>query len=121
LETLLEALNDFCGIPARKPQCALRVPISGIYKIKGVGDVLTGRVEQGTLKAGDEVVFHYTHTSNLACHGKVFTLEMHHKRVETASTGDNFGVNIKGLEKHNMPRSGDVMTHKNDTTITRVT
>merc|ERR1712138_157564 len=47
LLTLLEALNSFCGLPIRKTSAALRVPVSGIYKIKGVGDVLTGRIEQG--------------------------------------------------------------------------
>lgn len=44
--TLLDALNDFTGLPERNNDAALRLPISGIYKIKGVGDVLAGRVEQ---------------------------------------------------------------------------
>ena len=41
--------------PRRFPEKPLRIPINGIYKIKGVGDVITGRVEQGTLNAGDVV------------------------------------------------------------------
>lgn len=92
----------------------LRVPISGLYKIKGVGDVITGRIEQGSLKPGDEVLFLPSHSIPLPCIGKVFTLEMHHKRVENAYSGDNVGINIKGLEKNNMPRSGDVMILKFD-------
>ena len=60
----------------------LRVPISGIYKIKGVGDVLAGRVEQGQVKPNDEVIFMPTHTAANKCEGKVFTVEMHHKRVD---------------------------------------
>lgn len=40
----------------------MRMPISGIYKIKGVGDVVTGRVEQGTLKVNEDVAFLPTHT-----------------------------------------------------------
>merc|ERR1711959_182579 len=115
--TLLDALNDFCGLPERKSDAALRVPVSGIYKIKGVGDVLTGRVEQGILKPGDEIVFLPTHTSALPCQGKVFSVEMHHKRVEQAKPGDNVGMNIKGLEKNNMPRAGDVMILKSDPTL----
>jgi elongation factor 1-alpha len=71
------------------------VPISGAYKIKGVGDVLAGRVEQGIVKPGDEVIFLPTHTTANPCVGKVFTVEMHHKRVDKAGPGDNVGMNIK--------------------------
>jgi elongation factor 1-alpha len=42
---------------------------------------------------------------------------MHHQRVDFASPGDNVGLNIKGLDKQNMPRSGDVMVYKKDTTL----
>lgn len=49
--------------------------------------------------------------------GKVFTVEMHHKRVDEAGPGDNVGMNIKGLAKENMPRVGDVMIYKSDTTL----
>jgi translation elongation factor EF-Tu-like GTPase len=47
----------------------------------------------------------------------VFTVEMHHKRVDKAGPGDNVGMNIKGLDKGNMPRTGDVMILKSDTTL----
>merc|ERR1711972_814146 len=46
-----------------------------------------------------------------------FTVEMHHSRVDFANPGDNVGLNIKGLDKNNMPRSGDVMVYKKDTTL----
>jgi len=117
INTLLDALNDLCGVPDRKTAAELRVPISGIHKIKGVGDVLTGRVEQGLLKIGDEVVFLPTHSTALPCNGKVFSVEMHHKRVDQALPGDNVGMNIKGLEKNNMPRPGDVMILKSDLSL----
>merc|ERR1712196_197139 len=52
-----------------------------------------------------------------ACGGKVFTIEMHHTRHEKANPGDNVGMNIKGLDKNNMPRVGDVMIYKKDTTL----
>jgi len=42
---------------------------------------------------------------------------MHRTRVDFASPGDNVGLNIKGLDKNNMPRSGDVMVYKKDTTL----
>merc|ERR1712000_298432 len=91
------------SLSPRKLDVPMRTPISGVYKIKGVGDVLTGRVEQGTVKPGDEVVFLPTHTAANPCTGKIFTVEMHHKSVEAAATGDNVGLNVKGLDKKNMP------------------
>merc|ERR1711977_643137 len=98
--------------PPRRCECRSRV-----YKIKGVGDVLAGRVEQGQVKPGEEGVFLPTHTSSNPCTGKVFTVEMHHTRADLANPGDNVGLNIKGLDKNNMPRSGDVMVYKKDTTL----
>merc|ERR1711881_834833 len=52
-----------------------------------------------------------------ACAGKVFQIEMHHKAVAEAKPGDNVGMNVKNLDKNNMPRSGDVMVYKKDTTL----
>merc|ERR1712007_46601 len=69
------------------------------------------------VKPGEEVVFLPTHTASNPCTGKVFTVEMHHQRVDFANPGDNVGLNIKGLDKNNMPRSGDVMVYKKDTTL----
>jgi len=120
VHTLLDCLNDMCRVPPRPTDAPMRLPISGIYKIKGVGDVLAGRVEQGIVKPGEEVVFLPTNTAGTPCQGKVFTVEMHHKRVEEAHPGDNVGLNIKGLDKQNMPRSGDVMIYKKDTSLSQV-
>merc|ERR1719240_1269215 len=72
-------------------EAPMRLPVSGIYKIKGVGDVVAGRVEQGVVKPGEEVIFLPTHTSSTACVGKVFTVEMHHKRHDQGCPGDNIG------------------------------
>eukprot|EP00742_Colponemidia_sp_Colp-10_P015035 GILJ01017135.1.p1 GENE.GILJ01017135.1~~GILJ01017135.1.p1 ORF type:complete len:466 (-),score=53.47 GILJ01017135.1:67-1464(-) len=115
--TLVDALNDFAQPPARETDKPMRLPISGIYKIKGVGDVLAGRVEQGIVTPEKNVIFLPTHTSGVPCEGKVFTVEMHHKRVDKALPGDNVGMNIKGLDKNNMPHSGDVMIYKTDNTL----
>merc|ERR1712122_27577 len=117
IETLYDVLDTLCRVPERPTSAPMRMPISGIYKIKGVGDVLAGRVEQGVVKPGEEVIFLPTHTSSNPCTGKVFTVEMHHQRVDQACPGDNVGLNIKGLDKNNMPRSGDVMVYKKDTTL----
>jgi elongation factor 1-alpha len=120
LDTLYDALNQFCSPPGRNVDAPMRLPVSGIYKIKGVGDVLAGRVEQGVVKPNEEVVFMPTHTTANACAGKVFTIEMHHTRHEKANPGDNVGLNIKGLDKINMPRVGDVMIYKKDKSLEQV-
>ena len=115
--TLLDCLNNMVEPPVRDMTKATRMPVSGVYKIKGVGDVITGRVEQGAVKPGQEVKFVPTDTSNLACTGKVFTVEMHHTTHEKAEAGDNVGLNVKGLAKENMPRVGDVMIDKKDESL----
>ena len=68
-KTLLNALNDVVHVPKRPTKEPLRMPVSGVYKIKGVGDVIIGRVEQGTLKPGPNVVFAPTGVS-----GKCFSI-----------------------------------------------
>merc|ERR1712137_1314424 len=57
--TLVDALEKVVKPPKRQDKKAFRMPVSGVYKIKGVGDVVTGRVEQGKITTGDqaEVVF----------------------------------------------------------------
>merc|ERR1711920_1207784 len=120
VDTVYDCLDKMCRVPERPTDAPMRLPISGIYKIKGVGDVLAGRVEQGLVKPNEEVIFLPTHTAANACAGKVFQIEMHHKSVPQAQPGDNVGMNVKNLEKQNMPRSGDVMIYKKDTTLSAV-
>ena len=117
VDTLLQALNDYVELPRRNAAASLRMPVNGVYKIKGVGDVITGRVEQGLVKPGDECIFLPTHTMSKACSGKIFTVEMHHKSVPSAGSGDNVGLNVKGLDKGNMPRVGDIMIMKSDSSL----
>merc|ERR1712000_768109 len=64
IDTLHDALENMVKTPERQPGKKMRTPLSGVYKIKGVGDLLTGRVEQGEVKPGDEVVFLPTHTAD---------------------------------------------------------
>jgi elongation factor 1-alpha len=102
--TLYDALEKVVKPPKRDLNKPFRMPVSGVYQIKGVGDVITGRIEQGKITAGVDVKFYPT-----GCKGKAFSLEMHHKKVEEAVHGDNVGVNVKNLPKENMPRVGDIM------------
>jgi elongation factor 1-alpha len=103
--TLYDALEKMARPPKRNTTGAVRVPINGVYKIKGVGDIITGRVEQGTLRVGDVVGVCPRDIKG----AKVFSIEMHHKTWEQATPGDNVGINLKGLDKKNMPKVGDVI------------
>merc|ERR1712150_470944 len=103
--TLLDALTNVVQCPKRPNKKPFRMPVSGVYKIKGVGDVITGRIEQGIIKPTFDVKFAPTGVS-----GKAFSIEMHHKTRGQAGPGDNVGVNVKGLPKENMPKVGDVMS-----------
>ena len=113
--TLVDALTHVNRVPKRFPDKPLRVPVSGVLKIKGVGDVITGRIEQGTLKAGDQLHFSPSNTK-----GKCFSIEMHHKTVGEAQPGNNIGINVKGLDKTNMPRPGDIIFRQSDNPPTQV-
>merc|ERR1719238_2372716 len=107
--TLLDALNNVVTVPKRPSKEPFRMPVSGVHKIKGVGDVITGRIEQGKLKPGIEISFSPTNTD-----GKCFSIEMHHKNINLAKPGDNVGVNVKALKKENMPKVGDIMFIKDE-------
>ena len=103
--TLLDALDKLVQPPKRNPEGKLRMSVSGIYAIKGIGTVVAGRIETGTLRPNDIVGFV---PSNIGgC--KVFSIEMHHKSYSQAVPGDNIGINLKGLSKDLLPKTGDVM------------
>lgn len=117
--TLVEAI-DALIVPERRINAPMVVPIAAVVQPKGVGTVVTGRVEQGTVEPGTEVCFLPTHTSSSPCTGKVFTVEMHRKSIESARPGDNVGICIRGLAKGVMPRTGDVMVLRNDDSFASV-
>ncbi len=99
--TLLEAL-DKLEVPAKQIDRPLRIPIQDVYTITGVGTVPVGRVESGTLKANDKLIFM---PGGKTCDVK--SVEMHHEVVPQATAGDNIGFNVRGLAKTDITR-GDV-------------
>jgi len=117
VDTLLDALDKMVTLPKRDPTLPLRIPVSGVHNIKGVGYVITGRVEQGTVRPGDEIVFMPSDTTSKECTGKVFSIEMHHKQFPEATPGDNIGMCVKGLDKDYLPKTGDVIVLKSDKTL----
>jgi elongation factor 1-alpha len=103
IDTLHDALDQMVMPPKRKIDAPLRMPVSGIITtIKGVSCIVTGRVEQGTIKINDEVKFVPVHSEKIPCIGSVFSMEMHHKAVEVAQPGDNLGICLKKITKENI-------------------
>ncbi|BCU67305.1 elongation factor 1-alpha [Sulfolobales archaeon HS-7] len=101
----LEELLDTLEIPPKPIDKPLRMPITEVISVTGVGTVVTGRVETGALKTGDKVVILPSGKAT-----EVRTIETHHERVDKAEPGDNVGVNLRGLTKNDVKR-GDVIGH----------
>jgi len=120
VHTVLDVLDKAITIPPRPVDKPMRMPVSGVLNIRGIGDVVTGRVEQGKVEPGTWVAFLPTHTPTIPCFGRVFSVEMHNSSVPCANAGDNVGLMVKELPKSNMPRPGDVMVIKSDESISRV-
>ncbi len=100
--TLIEVLDSLV-VPAKLTNKDVRLPIQDVFTITGHGTVPVGRVETGTLKVGQSVVFMPS-----GAKGDVKKIEMHHKEMTEAMTGDNVGFNVKGVEKKDIKR-GDVV------------
>ena len=106
-KTIVEALDDF-KVPPKPIDKPLRIPVQDVYSITGVGTVPVGRVETGTLKPGDKLVFVPSGGT-----GEVKSIEMHHEQIEQAVPGDNIGFNVRGVSKKDI-RRGDVACHPED-------
>jgi elongation factor 1-alpha len=103
--TLLEALNNFITPPTRFPLLPLRLPISTVYNIKGVGQIICGTVEQGTLRPGDVIGIAPSGLRNK----KMFSIEQHKKVLESAGPGNSVGMSIKGITKDEIVSPGDII------------
>jgi len=103
--TVVECLNNFIKPPTRHPELPVRLPISNIYNIKGVGQIICGTVEQGTLKPGDEIGIVPCGLKNK----KIFSIEQHKKVLSHAEPGDSVGLSIKGITKDEKVQPGDII------------
>ena len=101
-KTLLESFDDF-KLPEKPVGKPLRIPIQDVYTITGVGTVPVGRVETGTVKAGQKIV-----VMPAGVPGEIKTIETHHTQMESAEAGDNIGFNLRGVDKKDIKR-GDVI------------
>lgn len=102
--SLLEALDTF-EVPPKPTDKALRIPVQEVYTIRGVGTTPVGKVETGTLKPGDKVVFMPGGEQ-----ATVNSIETHYTKITQAGPGDNIGFNVKGVDKEKLKR-GDVASH----------
>jgi elongation factor 1-alpha len=103
--TLYEALNNYIVPPKRLPDAPLRLPISNIYNIKGVGQIICGTVEQGTLRPGDVIGIAPAGLTNK----KMFSIEQHKKVLPSAGPGNSVGMSIKGIGKDEVVSPGDII------------
>ncbi|MDR1857068.1 MAG: elongation factor Tu [Desulfovibrio sp.] len=98
---LLQACDDFIPEPQRDIDKPFLMPIEDVFSISGRGTVVTGRVERGVLKVGDEVEIVGIHeTQKTTCTG----VEMFRKLLDQGQAGDNIGALLRGTKRDEVER-----------------
>ncbi|MCI4395225.1 hypothetical protein PGIGA_G00177980 [Pangasianodon gigas] len=102
---LLEVVDEYIPLPKRDLDKPFLLPIEGVYSIPGRGTVVTGTLERGVIKKGDECEF-VGH--NRSAKSVVTGIEMFHQSLDRAEAGDNLGALVRGMKREDM-RRGVVM------------
>jgi len=98
---LMEALDSYVPLPQREVDKPFLMPIEDVFSISGRGTVVTGRVERGKVKVGDEVeIIGFRPTQKKIVTG----VEMFKKLLDEGVAGDNIGVLLRGTEKDDVER-----------------
>ncbi|MGH8604688.1 MAG: elongation factor Tu, partial [Gammaproteobacteria bacterium] len=98
---LLEAMDSYIPVPERPVEQAFLLPIEDVFSISGRGTVVTGRIERGKVKVGDEVaIVGIRETQKSVCTG----VEMFRKLLDEGVAGDNVGVLLRGTKKDDVER-----------------
>ncbi len=98
---LLDALDSYIPEPVREIDKPFLMPIEDVFSISGRGTVVTGRVERGVIKVGDEVeVVGIRETLKTVCTG----VEMFRKILDQGQAGDNIGVLLRGVKRDEVQR-----------------
>jgi elongation factor Tu len=98
---LLDAIDDYIPMPLRPKDKPFLMPIEDVFSIKGRGTVVTGRVERGVIKVGDEVeIVGIGKTRKVVATG----VEMFHKTLADGEPGDAIGVLLRGIERQDVER-----------------
>ncbi len=109
---LVKAMDDYFPLPVRDLDKPFLMPIEDIFTIEGRGTVVTGRVERGKVKVGEEVqIVGIKDTMATTVTG----VEMFNKSLDRAQAGDNAGILLRGIKKEDVHR-GQVLAAKGSVT-----
>ncbi|MFM8462648.1 MAG: elongation factor Tu, partial [Burkholderiaceae bacterium] len=115
---LAEALDSYIPTPERAIDGAFLMPVEDVFSISGRGTVVTGRVERGIIKVGEEIeIVGIRDTQKTTCTG----VEMFRKLLDQGQAGDNVGVLLRGTKREDVERGqvlakpGSIKPHKHFT------
>ncbi len=98
---LMQAVDDYIPMPERPRDMPFLLPVEDVFGIKGRGTVVTGRVERGMVKTGDEVeIVGIVDTKKTVVTG----VEMFHKTLDEGEPGDAVGCLLRGVERDDIER-----------------
>ena len=113
---LMDAVDTYIPMPERALDKPFLMPIEDVFTIQGRGTVVTGKVEQGTVKVGEEVeIVGLRPTQKTVCTG----VEMFKKLLDQGQAGDNIGALLRGTKKEEVERGqvlckpGSITPHTN--------
>jgi elongation factor Tu len=112
IEKLVDAMDSYIPQPERAIDGAFLMPIEDVFSISGRGTVVTGRIERGIVKVGDEVsIVGIRDTTKTTVTG----VEMFRKLLDQGQAGDNVGVLLRGTKRDDVER-GQVLAKPNSIT-----
>ena len=98
---LMQAVDDYIPVPERPKDQPFLMPVEDVFGIKGRGTVVTGRVERGMVKTGDEVeIVGFGEARKIVVTG----VEMFHKTLDEGEPGDAVGCLLRGIERTDIER-----------------
>ncbi len=101
IHALLEAVDSYIPTPERPKDLPFLMPIEDVFSISGRGTVVTGRVERGVVKVGEEVeIIGLKETQKTVCTG----VEMFRKLLDQGEAGDNIGALLRGTKREEVER-----------------
>ena len=98
---LMKSVDEYIDIPERDSEKDFLMPVEDVFSIEGRGTVVTGRVEQGIVRTGDEIeIVGIKETQTTTCTG----VEMFQKTLDEGQAGDNIGALLRGTKKDEVTR-----------------